>query len=78
MQYVSENGGQPFHCQVAQLIIKERMKKIAHNKTQKKLPHKRIKTNKQTRIKSQQSQQNKQTRRNQKEEKKQKQQQQSS
>lgn len=37
------------------------MKKIAHNKTQKKLPHKRIKTNKQTRIKSQQSQQNKQT-----------------
>ena len=54
MQYVSENGGQPFHCQVAQLIIKERMKKIAHNKAQKKLPHKRIKTNKQTRIKSQQ------------------------
>ena len=46
------------------------MKKIAHNKTQKKLPHKRIKTNKQTRIESQQSQQNKQTRRNQKEEKK--------
>lgn len=45
------------------------MKKIAHNKTQKKLPHKRIKTNKQTRIKSQQSQQNKQTRRNQKEQK---------
>lgn len=53
------------------------MKKIAHNKTQKKLPHKRIKTNKQTRIESQQSQQNK-TRRNQKEQKKQKQQQQSS